>query len=125
MTMFPIVRGNDSVSELQITDTFYADDDYVNYDVSTIVGASGNAWAWRKDIEHAVIWSDISGVSAEVIMLKQPQIENIGARQFKVQDSAYYNKMYWSVCAVGGALYDARVNERFVTESLYKVNICK
>ena len=125
MTMFPIVRGNDSVSELQITDTFYADDDYLNYDVSTIVGASGNAWAWRKNIEHAVIWSDESGVSAEVIMLKQPMIENNGARQFKVQDSSAYNKLYWSVCGVGNALYNATINERFVTESLYKVDICK
>ena len=125
MTMFPIVRGNDSVSVTQITDTFYANDDYINYDVSTIVGASGNAWAWRKNCTKAFIWSNISGVSASVEMLKQTNIDNIGARQFKVQDSAYYNKMYWSVCGVGGALYTVNINDRFETETQYYIDVCK
>lgn len=125
MTMLPIVRGNDSVSQLQITDTFYADDDYILYDVGSLEDTSGNAWAWRKYINHAVIWSDVSGVSAEVVMKKQPQIENNGARQFKVQSAEAYNKLYWSVCGVGSDLYSTSVGERFVTESTYKLNICK
>ena len=125
MTMLPIVRGNDSISSLQITDTFYADDDYILYDVSTNAGASGNAWAWRKNCNRCVIWSDKSGVCADVEMLKQPQINNKGARQFKIQDSSLYNKLYWSVCGVGGALYDVSANERFETDTIFKININK
>jgi len=125
MTMLPMVRGNDSVSQLQITDTFYADDDYLKYYVGSLGDISGKAWAWRKNIDHAVIWSDISGVSAEVIMVKQPQIVNNGARQFKVQSAEAYNKLYWSVCGVGDDLYNVSVGERFGTESIYKLNICK
>lgn len=125
MTMLPIVRGNDSVSDIQITDTFYADDDYILYNVSTNVGASGNAWAWRKDCNRCVIYSDKSGVCADVEMIKQPQIINNGARQFKVQDSSAYNKLYWSVCGVGGDLYNTSVNERFETDTVFKIGINK
>lgn len=122
MTMLPIIRGNDTVSALQITDHYYADNNYTVYDVS--VGESGSpGYGWKYDVEQAMIWGNDSGINATVKMLKQPMINNIGARRFQVQDTINaYNKLYWSVCGVGGNNYDVSPNERFVTESVYTIN---
>ena len=122
MTMLPIIRGNDTVSALQITDHYYGDNNYTVYDVS--VGESGSpGYGWKYDVEQATIWGNDSGINATVKMLKQPMIDNIGARRFQVQDTLNaYNKLYWSVCGVGGNNYDVSQNERFVTESLYMIN---
>ena len=121
MTMLPIIRGNDTVSALQITDHYYADNNYTVYDVS--VGESGSpGYGWKFDVEQATIWGNDSGINATVKMLKQPMIDNMGARRFQVQDTLNaYNKLYWSVCGVGGSTYDVSQNERFVTESAYTI----
>ena len=122
MTMFPILRGNDAVSQLQVTNAYIADNDYTEYDVS--VGASGSAgYGWKRNVTMATIWGDDSGISATVEMLKQPNIDNTGARQFQVQDTANaYNKLYWSICGVGSSNYEANSGERFETDSLYKIS---
>ena len=120
MTMLPILRGNDTASALQITDHYYNDQDFIEYDVS--VGGSGEGYGWRRDVTRATIWGNDSGVSATVEMLKQPEIENTGARLFQVQSTVnQYNKLYWSICGVGGAIYEASAGERFVTDALYQI----
>ena len=123
MTMLPILRGNDTASSLQVTDHYYSDKDFIKYDVS--VGESGGAgYGWRRNVTKATIWGETSGVSATVEMLKQPQIENSGARQFQVQNTLNeYNKFYWSICGVGGANYSASANERFETDTMYKISV--
>lgn len=121
MTMFPIIRGNDAVSAEQITDHYYADNNYTEYDVS--VGGSGEGYGWKQNVTRATIWGNTSGISATVEMLKQPDINNLGARRFQVQDTVdYYNKLYWSICGVAGYNYDASANERFVTDTMYRIS---
>ena len=129
MTMLPILRGNDAVSEIQVTDHYYADNNFVEYDVS--VGGKGDGYGWKPNVKRAVIWGNTSGISASVEMLAQPDIDNIGARLFQVQSTVNaYNKLYWSICGVGGnendpddpANYSASENERFVTDTRYHID---
>ena len=122
MTMFPIIRGNDAVSEDQITDHYYANNNYTVYDVS--VGGSGDGYGWKNNVTRATIWGEDSGVSATLEMLKQPDIQNAGARMFQVQSTVnMYNKLYWSICGVNNNPYSASANERFVTDTLYKIDV--
>ncbi len=123
MTMLPILRGNDTASALQITDRVVTDSDYVEYDVS-VGGTSGGGYGWRRNVKRATIWGNTSGVSAVVEMLEQPDIENTGARQFQVQNTVNeYNKLYWSICGVGsGNTYSASAEERFVTDTMYRIS---
>ena len=123
MTMLPIIRGNDAVAEEQITDHYFANGDYIEYDVS-VGGTSGDGYGWRPNVTRATIWGNDSGVSATVEMLKQPDIENAGARLFQVQNTVdMYNKLYWSICGANRNLYNASANERFVTDTLFKIDV--
>ena len=122
MTMLPIIRGNDTVSADQITDHYYANNNYTVYDVS--VGESGSqGYGWKSNVTRATIWGEDSGISATVEMLKQPEIDNAGARKFQVQSTInYYNKFYWSICGVNDHNYSASAGQRFVTETMYQIN---
>ena len=122
MTMFPIIRGNDAISVDQITDHYYANNNYIVYDVS--VGGSGDGYGWKPNVTRATIYGEDSGVSATLEMLKQPEVDNAGARMFQVQSTVdMYNKIYWSICGVNNNPYLASANERFVTDTLYKVSV--
>lgn len=120
MTMLPILRGNDTASAAQITDHYFADNNFVEYDVS--VGGSGSGYGWKRNVTMATIWGNTSGICATVEMLKQPEIDNSGARMFQVQSTVNsYNKLYWSICGVDNADYSASANERFVTDTMFMI----
>ena len=122
MTMLPMIRGNDAVSAEQITDHYFANDDYTTYDVS--VGGSGAGYGWKPNVTMAHIWGNTSGVLASVEMMKQPDIENAGAKLFQVQSTIdSYNKLYWSVCGVSNHPYSVASGERFVTDTMYKIDV--
>lgn len=122
MTMLPIIRGNDAVSAEQITDHYFANDDYTTYDVS--VGGSGAGYGWKPNVTMAHIWGNTSGVLASVEMMKQPDIENAGGKLFQVQSTIdSYNKLYWSVCGVSNHPYSVTSGERFVTDTMYKIDV--
>ena len=123
MTMFPILRGNDTASAEQITDHYYADNNSIIYDVS--VGASGGpGYGWKENVKKACIYGVTSGVFACVEMLEQPDIVNAGARLFQVEDTLNkYNKLYWSICGVGNVAYEAVSGERFATVTDYKIDV--
>lgn len=122
MTMLPIIRGNDAVSAEQITDHYFANNDYTTYDVS--VGGSGAGYGWKPNVTMAHIWGNTSGVLASVEMMKQPDIENAGAKLFQVQSTIdSYNKLYWSVCGVSNHPYSVASGERFVTDTMYRIDV--
>ena len=122
MTMLPMIRGNDAVSAEQITDHYFANNDYTTYDVS--VGGSGAGYGWKPNVTMAHIWGNTSGVLASVEMMKQPDIENAGAKLFQVQSTIdSYNKLYWSVCGVSNHPYSVASGERFVTDTMYKIEV--
>lgn len=124
MTMFPIIRGNDAQWSTQITDSYYSDDNYDISDVSTTT-TEANAYNWRANCTRGVIWSDVSGVSAEVAMLYQKKDNLTGEHYHKVQSSDTYNKFYWTVCCVGNQTADIQKNHRFETDTMFKINVCK
>ena len=122
MTMLPMIRGNDAVSAEQITDHYFANNDYTTYDVS--VGGSGAGYGWKPNVTMAHIWGNTSGVLASVEMMKQPDIENAGTKLFQVQSTIdSYNKLYWSVCGVSNHPYSVASGERFVTDTMYKIDV--
>lgn len=123
MTMFPIIRGNDTVTPTQITDHYYANNNNIIYDVS--VGANGSpGYGWKENVTKASIYGATSGVFASVEMLSQPDINNAGARLFQVEDTINkYNKLYWSICGVGNIAYEASEGERFGTITDYKIDV--
>ena len=126
MTMFPIIRGNDAVSNDQITDHYYSNNEFIVYDVST--GGSGSGYGWRQNVTRATIWGAASGVNATVEMLNQPKQSNPenGGKLFQVQNTVdAYNKFYWSICGVNNTTYEAAANEIFQTDTLYKINVNK
>lgn len=124
MTMFPIIRGNDSQWATQITDSYYSDDNYDISDVSTPT-TEANAYKWRSNCKRGVIWSDVSGVSAEVEMLYQKKDNLTSEHYHKVQSSNTYNKFYWTVCCIGNQTADIQKNHRFETDTMFKINVCK
>ena len=124
MTMFPIIRGNDSQWATQITDSYYSDDNYDISDVSTTT-TEANAYNWRFNCKRGVIWSDVSRVSAEVEMLYQKKDNLTSEHYHKVQSSNTYNKFYWTVCCIGNQTADIQKNHRFETDTMFKINVCK
>lgn len=124
MTMLPIIRGNDYQWATQITDSYYSDDNYAISDVSTPT-TGADAYNWRANCTRGVIWSDVSGVSAEVEMLYQKKDNLTSEHYHKVQSSNTYNKFYWTVCCIGNQTADIQKNHRFETDTMFKINVCK
>lgn len=118
LTMLPIFRGNDIYSALQITDRYYCDADFVEYDVSTTDDYAG--FAWKKDVRYATIYSDKSGVCASVEIVKTP--DTIGGGWFKVATAEQYNKLYFT-CAGHNGLHTTEIGERWNTETRYNITV--
>lgn len=118
MAMLPIFRGNDNYSTLQITDHYYCDADFVEYDVS--VPGTGSGFAWKKDVRSATIYSDKSGVCASVEILRTP--DAVGGGWFQVSSAAQYNKLYFA-CAGRDGIHVTEVGERWNTETRYRIDI--
>ena len=118
MTMLPIFRGNDNYSTLQITDRYYCDADFVEYDVS--VPGTGAAFSWKKDVRSATIYSDKSGVCASVEIVKTPN--TTGGDWFQVSGSNQYNKLYFT-CAGRDGTHVTEVGERWNTETRYHITV--
>lgn len=118
LTMLPIFRGNDTYSALQITDRYYCDADFVEYDVSTTDDYAG--FAWKKDVRYATIYSDKSGVCAAVEIVKTP--DTVGGGWFKVATAEQYNKLYFT-CAGHNGLHTTEIGERWNTETRYNITV--
>ncbi len=113
MLMFPVYRGNDTASALQVTDRFYGNDDYTEYDVSVGGESSNGGYGWRKNVTKATIYSEKSGFSGTVEMLEQPSLP--GGDLFMVQKTINsYNKLYWSIAGVNDTAEVKRGDRWFV-----------
>ena len=117
MTMLPILRGNGG---LQVTDTYYADDDFMEYDIS--VPGKTLAFAYKKGVRNVTVYSNKSGVCASVEIVKAP--DTTGGGWFQVSDAETYNKLYFT-CAGYINTHTTEIGERWETETRYNISVNK
>ena len=94
MPMFCAIRGNDSTSTLQITDTYIDDGDFIPYDVST-AGFTGYPRNLKTGVNKMTLLSGKSGLCASVSILETPELPGCGTYLF---NGDAYNKIYCAVC---------------------------
>lgn len=117
--MFPLIRGNDTVSDLQVTAKYYDNNDYKTYDVS-VGGVSGYPFTWHGGTTKANFWSEESGIYASAELVKQPSLTG-GDMSFVQNTVNQYNKLYFAICGIGNT-YTTRVNEVWKFTSRYAIN---
>ena len=98
MPMLCAIRGNDSVSDLQITDTYMDNGNYMPYDVGT-GGFTSYPFTKKKDVNRITLLSDKSGLCATVDILESPDLPGSISFLFNGEDT--YNKVYCAVCGFG------------------------
>lgn len=118
--MFPLIRGNDTVSELQITADYYDDNDYKTYDVS-VGGMSGYPFTWHSGVTRANLWAEESGIFASAEIVKQPPAITGGGMSFLQNTVNQYNKLYFSICGIG-ATYTTSANETWRWSQRYTIS---
>ncbi len=121
MLMFPVYRGNDAASALQVTDHFYANDDFTEYDVSVGGDYNSGGYGWRKNVTMATIYSEKSGFCGTVEMIEQPVLG--GGGSFMVQRTLNsYNKLYWSIAGTTGDAF-VHANDRWYVHTRYQFSV--
>lgn len=95
MPMLCAIRGNDTVSALQITDTYIDDGNHRMYDVGT-GGFTGYPSSYKKDIRKHTLLSEKSGLTATLEIFESPNKTGAGSRLFPNANT--YNKIYYAVC---------------------------
>ena len=118
--MFPLIRGNDTVSELQITADYYDDNDYKTYDVS-VGGMSGYPFTWHGGVTRANLWAEESGIFASAEIVKQPPALTGGGMSFLQNTVNQYNKLYFSICGIGST-YTTSANETWRWSQRYTIS---
>lgn len=112
--MFPVCRGNDSQSDIQVTDTAYCDYDYLDYDVST---TSHSMSAHRHGLSFYRLRGSETGVSAEASW--EIEDEQDGSWSM-ISNSTAYNKVYVAYCGTG---YEVKAGDSWKWKSRYRINI--
>lgn len=113
IAMLPILRADDKGN---ITSKYFDDSNYEEYDVSND-SFGGYPISYRKNVLKQTLYSEESGISAEVEILKrEPYIQD--AISF-VSDSEYYNKLYFSMC---GNNYTTSPDVDWMTSVRYQIN---
>ena len=95
MPMLCAIRGNDTVSALQITDTYIDNGDYFPYDVGT-GGFTSYPFTKKAGVDRITLFSDKSGLCATVDVLEKTDLP--GAISFLYNGANTYNKIYYAVC---------------------------
>jgi hypothetical protein len=118
--MFPLIRGNDTVSELQITGKYYDNNDYKEYDVS-VGGFEGYPATWHTGVTVAHLYASESGVFASAELVKQPSLTG-GDRSFLQNTTNQYNKLYYAICGINSTC-DVAVNDNWKVTSKYAISV--
>lgn len=113
IAMLPILRADDKGN---ITSKYFDDSNYEEYDVSNN-SFGGYPISYRKNVLKQTLYSEESGISAAVEILKrEPYIQD--AISF-ISDSEYYNKLYFSMC---GNNYTTSPDVDWMTSVRYQLN---
>ena len=99
MPMLCVLRGNDTASTLQVTDTYIDDGNYIPYDVS-VGGFTTYPNQLKTDVREINLFGADSGVRATVKILEQPEgLNKEGV--FLYNGANTYNKIYCCLCGYG------------------------
>lgn len=98
MPMVCAVRGNDSVSDMQITDTYIDDGNFIPYDVSE-AGFTTYPYEKKSDVKKIMLGSAESGVLITYDIVEQTG-DLFGQKNF-LSNNAAYNKIYNAICGFG------------------------
>lgn len=113
IAMLPILRADDKGN---ITSKYFDDSSYEEYDVSND-SFGGYPISYRKNVLKQTLYSEESGISAEVEILKrEPYLQD--AISF-ISDSEIYNKLYFSMC---GNNYTTSPDVDWMTSVRYQIN---
>ena len=114
MGMLPIKRtSDDTVNGIQITDHFFSTYDNTIYDVTLVNHAHTEK---RLNTKTARIWGNTSGVSALMTVTSREDKQGY----FFCQDTASYNKLYFSYTKEN---YTTTLNELWENEIFLKVDV--
>lgn len=102
MPMFCVLRGNDTASALQVTDTYVDDGNYQQYDVGT-GGFTNYPNQLKADVREMNLFGETSGVRATLKIIEQPE-ELKGEGVFLYNAVNTYNKLYCCLCGYGGGV---------------------
>lgn len=120
LTMLPLIRGNDTISEKQITSKFFDDIDFSTRDCSTY-GFDGNM---SPDVRKMTVYSKESGVFASVEVMEYPYYPN-SRYNYLMNGENKANKMYFGVCGYGSTKGTVVPNQVWKQKSIYKIEICE
>ena len=118
MTMFPIIRGNDSISEAQISDHFYTDINYADVNCAS-AGFSGSL---NKDTKKVTIYGVDSGVNASVEILEYPDYPN-SKYCYVVAQANKANKIYYGICGYDVTKGTVTPNQVWRSKSIYRITM--
>lgn len=100
MPMLCVLRGNDTASTLQVTDTYTDDGNYQKYDVS-VGGFTTYPNKLKSDVREINLFGEVSGVRASLQIIEQPEGLNKEGT-FLYNGVNTYNKIYCCLCGYGG-----------------------
>lgn len=123
MPMICALRGNDTASAIQITDTYIDDGNFTPYDVS-VGGFTNYPNQLKSDVKNINLFGEDSGVGITVEILEQPE----GLRQegvFLYNGVNTYNKIYCCLCGYGGGVNTQNVSngDKWKVKSKIKIEV--
>lgn len=119
MPMLCAIRGEDAVSDLQITDTYIDNGDFKKYDVS-VGGFTGYPAKYKDGVSRFTLLSEKSGVTITLDILESTNKTGAASRIFPNVDT--YNKIYYAICGAT-TNHTTQNGEKWRSRSKIKIEI--
>ena len=122
MPMLCVVRGNDTISAEQITDTYLDDGNFAQYDVS-VGGFTTYPNQLKPDVRKLHLVGKTSGVEATLEIIEQPIYNRHGSYIFNGVNT--YNKIYCCLCSYGNGSFEQAVSsgDKWTVKSRIRINV--
>jgi hypothetical protein len=120
MTMFPAIRGNDTISVDQITSKFFDDVNFSTRDCS-VYGFDGSM---SKETKKVTLYSPESGFYGDVEVINYPDYPD-SKLVYLSNGENKANKIYFGVCGDGATVGVVTPNQVWKTKSVYRLSISK
>jgi len=121
MAMLPMIRGNDTTSDIQITDHFYNDVNFDDVDCSVGGAFTGE---FPDEAKMTGIYGIISGVNAKMEVLEYPYYPD-SRYNFLNATVNKANKIYYGVCGKGTTYGTVTVGQIWKSKAIYNIAIAE